>query len=109
MSEQLPIHESFLESIGSRHILDLAVEATELTLDSIVDSEVLRRLPVVGTIVNAYGAVKTVRERFLLKKLYRFFESLADMPQDERETAYLEAGRRGYLYGGNAVSFLTSF
>ncbi len=32
-----------------------------------------------------------------------------DHLQDEREAAYLEAGRRGYLYGGNAVSFLTSF
>ena len=32
-----------------------------------------------------------------------------DDMQDVASEAYLEAGRRGYLYGGNAVSFLTSF
>lgn len=32
-----------------------------------------------------------------------------DDMQDVAKDAYLEAGRRGFLYGGNAVSFLTPF
>lgn len=85
MTPQLPIHESFLQTVASPELQDLAVDALELTLDSVIHSDVLERLPVVGSVVKAYGAAKNIRERFTLIKLYRFFERLGNMPHDERE------------------------
>jgi hypothetical protein len=77
----LPIHASFVESVASPQVQDLLTDAAELTLDTITDDEVLKQLPIVRTLL----AVKSVRDRFLLRKTYRFFARLRDMPQEERE------------------------
>ncbi len=77
----LPIHASFLESVASPRVQDLLTDAAEFTLDTITDVEVLKELPIVRTLL----AVKSVRDRFLLRKTYRFFARLRDVPQAERE------------------------
>jgi hypothetical protein len=77
----LPIHASFLESVASPQVKDLVADVAELTLDSITDDETLKAIPVVRTLV----AMKGVRERFLLKKMYRFFARLGQVAQEERE------------------------
>lgn len=77
----LPIHASFLESVASPRVRDLLTDAAELTLDAITDVEVLKELPIVRTVL----ALKGVRERFMLRKTYRFFARLNQVPQEERE------------------------
>ena len=77
----LPIHASFLEAVASPQVKDLVADFAELTLDTIADDETLKAIPLVRTLV----ALKGVRERFQLKKLYRFFSTLGQVPQDERE------------------------
>jgi hypothetical protein len=77
----LPIHASFLESVASPRVQDLLTDAAELTLDAITNVEVLKQLPIARTFL----AVKSVRDRFLLRKTYRFFALLRAMPQEERE------------------------
>ncbi|HEX9346583.1 MAG TPA: hypothetical protein VF919_03340 [Gemmatimonadales bacterium] len=77
----LPIHASFLQSVASPEVKDLAMDFAELTLDAITDDETLKAIPLVRTLV----ALKGVRERFMLKKTYRFFACLGQIPQEERE------------------------
>src|SRR5438132_1946426 len=78
---ELPIHASFLQSVASPRVQDLLTDAAEFTLDAITDVEVLKELPIARTFL----AVKSVRDRVLLRKTYRFFARLRDMPQEERE------------------------
>lgn len=77
----LPIHASFLESVAAPQVKDLAMDFAELTLDAITDDETLKAIPIVRTFV----ALEGLRERFLLKKTYRFFAKLGQVPQSERE------------------------
>jgi len=81
----LPIHESFIQSIGSADLKDLLIDVAQITLESITDLEVLKRLPVVGSIVHTYGAIKSVRDRFYLKKIFRFFARVGEIPQEQRD------------------------
>jgi hypothetical protein len=81
----LPIHESFLRSLRSPDLKDLAIEVGQVTLESITDIEKLKHLPIVGALAHVCGAVKSVRDRFNLKKILRFFRRIGDMPPEERE------------------------
>ncbi len=91
-SHDLTIHESFLGSIGSPDLKDLTIDITQVTLESITDIEVLKRLPVVGALAHLCGAVKTVRDRFNLKKIFRFFRRIGNMPLEECD-AFLQRMR----------------
>jgi len=84
-SIDLPIHESFLRSIASQDLKDLAIDVGQVTLESITDIEELKRLPVVGALAHVCGAIKSVRDRFNLKKILRFFRKVGDMQLEECE------------------------
>src|SRR5260370_40394698 len=88
----ITLHESFLRSVASPDLKDLGIDLAQITLETVTDIEVLKRLPVVGVLAHVCGAAKTVRDRHNLKKLLRFFAHVDRLSPDER-AAFLEQMR----------------
>src|SRR5205823_14332583 len=61
------------------------VDLAQATLETVTDSEFLKKLPVLGVLAHTWGAAKTVRDRFYLKKVLRFFANVSALPAEEHE------------------------
>ncbi|MEW9936880.1 hypothetical protein [Clostridium butyricum] len=77
---------SFKKSLFDKSI-DISTDLIELPIDLITENEVIKEIPVVGTIVKLGNAAITIRERHLIKKLVVFIESVnnGDVEQDVLE------------------------
>lgn len=72
MSELIP---SFKKSLFEKSI-DIGADIMELPIDLFTENEVVKDLPVVGTIVKLGKAVITIKEAHTIKKLAVFIESV---------------------------------
>ncbi|ACD23273.1 hypothetical protein FDE76_01610 [Clostridium botulinum] len=77
---------SFKKSLFDESI-DIGSDLMELPIDLITENEVIKDIPVVGTIVKLGKAAITIRERHLIKKLVAFIESVNN---DDVESDVLE-------------------
>jgi hypothetical protein len=75
---------SLLESMCSSGAADIAVDAAELALDSMLDEGVLEKVPVFGWLVKGYGVVTTIRDRLFLKKVAKFLLGTKDITEGEK-------------------------
>lgn len=62
---------SFFDSLSEPSI-DLTSEILEIPIDQITDNEIIKQLPLVGSIVKLSKLSLAIRDRFLLKKTLRF-------------------------------------
>jgi hypothetical protein len=74
-----------IKSIKVKGLGDIAKEYGELGLDLVIDSEILRGIPIISTLINVAKVIGSVRDRLYLKKLLHFFEKIGDTTQEERE------------------------
>lgn len=58
-------------------------EYLELGLDALIDNELLDALPIVGTVKAGVSALRSIRDRMLMKKLAAFLQGA--MPRSESE------------------------
>jgi len=70
---------------GEFLLLEAALENAEAVVDTLVDSEVLSSLPVVGTAVKMCQAFDHIRNRILAAKLYRLLDGLGELTEDEKQ------------------------
>src|SRR5260370_35377555 len=83
----ITLHESFLRSVASPDLKDLGIDLAQITLETVTDIEVLKRLPVVGVLAHVSGAATTARDRHNLKRLLPFFAHAASLPPHTRAAA----------------------
>lgn len=84
--ENSKINSSLLSVIGESGGKDLLEEASEITLDHLIDIEVLKDIPVVGSVRNLLKIATNINGYFFTKKLQRFLIHLAEIPIERRQS-----------------------
>ena len=80
---------SLVESVSKAGAGDIAAEAAEIALDSILDEGLLEEVPVFGWLKKSYNVVGTVRDRIFLKKVANFLAGTRNISERDRGQ-YLE-------------------
>ncbi len=84
------IIDSWSETIAESNVGDILIDISEVGLDSIVDSELIKEVPVIKTIVSVYKLGHTLRERSYIRKLAKFLSEISNGKEDkEKLEAYL--------------------
>lgn len=65
--------------------MDLAVDYSEIALDSIFDDSILEEVPIIKTIVSTYKIGKSIQERHFVKKLTIFLKEFHSGKIDEKK------------------------
>lgn len=77
--------KSLIQTAWSAGVGDIAAEAAELPLDSLLEEGPFKDLPFVGIVLKVVGVATAVKERLFLKKVAKFLSALRDIPQEKRE------------------------
>lgn len=75
---------SLVESVSKAGAGDIAADAAEIALDSILDEGLLEEVPVFGWLKKSYNIVGTVRDRIFLKKVANFLAGTRNMSEEHR-------------------------
>jgi len=78
------IEVSIIDSIAKAELVGLGADVTEVTLDALLDDDLLQSIPIVATVGRIYRVVVTIRDRLFLRKVLSFLKELADVPADDR-------------------------
>lgn len=79
------IEESMLESISSSALSSIAVDGSEFLLDTLIENEALRSIPVLGSIVNFAKGSLQIRDAIFSKKVALFLSKLNDLDAKQRK------------------------
>lgn len=86
MGEDMKMNQiDVFKSVKSNAINELAPELLETALDSLIESEALKDIPIFGIAFKSYSLYKKITESFFTKKILKFLIELKDIPQTKRE------------------------
>jgi hypothetical protein len=77
--------ESLVVSVSKSGAGDIAADASEIALDSVLDEGLLKDVPVFGWLIKSYSVACTIQERLFLKKIANFLVGTKDIPDDDRK------------------------
>lgn len=78
------ISESFSKSIV-KNTEDIVLDAAEVVLDSIIDDEIIRDIPIIKYVFTAYKIVDDIKGRFFIRKLQNFVNNFNSGITTEQE------------------------
>jgi len=84
MSIEKRLIPSLFQSIKNDGALDLFKDYAELGLDSFIDDEVIKSIPIFNSLSNTVNCVLSLRELIMMKKLTKFLYSSSNISEDER-------------------------
>lgn len=73
-----------VESVYSPELSDLALDLSEVGLDTLLDAGFIKDLPAIGTIVKLFKAGGDIRDRLFLAKIAKFLFKLNEIPFEDR-------------------------
>ncbi len=76
---------SLIDAVAGDNLKDLALDYSEIVLDSFLKNECVKDIPFFGTLYRTYRATLSIRENIFAKKVYSFLFQLKDIPQQERK------------------------
>lgn len=76
--------EGITSVLRSDSVIGVSKEYLELGVDAVLDSEVLKDVPLVNTVVGIFNVAGTFRDHNLAAKLIRFLNQLSDVKQQDR-------------------------
>jgi|GEM_PF-1923270 len=79
------INASFKDTLNSDEALDLAKEYAEVALDSVIDEDTLKEIPIIGTIFGLYKIGSSIKDKHTLKKIAVFLNQLQNIPKEKKE------------------------
>jgi hypothetical protein len=85
MDNQNQLSESFKNTISLSNLGELAKETAELTIDSFLNSGVLKDFPIVGSFLGFWKTGLAIRDFRFLKKMLLFLEESSKLTLDKRE------------------------
>src|SRR5262249_54945653 len=74
----------FGELSMDEHIQDIAVDLSDVALDALTDNELIKEIPVVGTLVHIAKATRSISDRIFAKKVERFISGTKHVPNEKR-------------------------
>lgn len=87
--------------LRSDSVVSVGKEYLEIGIDSVIESGVLKDIPLVSSVVGIFNAASSARDQILAAKLLRFLSELAEVPQDER-VAMVEKLNENDKFAGRA-------
>jgi hypothetical protein len=84
MKEENKIQKSFDLTITDSNLEDLAIDFSELTIDSLLDESLFKDIPIVSTIVSLSKFGANVRDKLFLRKIFSFLSGLKGVPAINR-------------------------
>ncbi|MEM9954416.1 MAG: hypothetical protein AAF846_22595 [Chloroflexota bacterium] len=97
-------------SLSSEHLEELAVDFGDLAINSIMDSNILDDVPIVGIFYKSGKAILGIRDRIFLKKISTFLYQHRDIPLEERVNflTQFETNKQKKEFGETVVMLLDS-
>lgn len=80
---------SIIDSVA----LEKLGELTEMGVDSILDNELLKSIPVIGIISKASGAFLAIKERLFLRKIIYFLNEVSNSPHIKRQQFLIDISK----------------
>ena len=77
--------DSLITTVARAGGTDLLTDAAEFSLDQILRGDLVKEIPIFGTLARLYKVGVGIRDYLFVKKLLRFFGKLSDISQEERE------------------------
>ena len=84
MVDQLP-EVSLVNSVASENLQDALTDVGEKGVGILLDSDVLRDIPVFGTLTRLYRATREIQHQIYLRKVLRFLHELSSVPSYKRQ------------------------
>lgn len=78
------LNESFFKTVYGENAIDIGTDLLEVSLDQITENEVLKELPIVGTVVRLGRIAISVRDRHLLKSAIIFSQEVKKNTKSEK-------------------------
>ena len=78
------IEISLIDSVSKNDLKELLGTAAEAGLDSVLEQESLKQIPVFGTLIKITSLGINLRDRLFAKKIIRFLREIGDIPQNKR-------------------------
>lgn len=78
------IQDSFTKTIKNTALSDVAIDLTELSIDNLIDNEIIKQIPIVKTFVGIVHAGINVHDRLFLKKILGFLNEINDIDESTR-------------------------
>lgn len=97
---------AFGESL-TKNVVDTASEFVEIGLDSIMDNELLKKIPFVSTIVATYRIGKGIRERQYIAKLASFLNEInKGIADDKKRQGYREKFKENKNFRNKELEYI---
>lgn len=84
MTETNDIGDSLFDTIQNSDLKSIGIDYGEIALDALTDSELLKQIPVLGTLNKVCGFVGSVSNGLFAKKLLKFLYEFKDISAKER-------------------------
>ncbi|MGH6896030.1 MAG: hypothetical protein ACREJ5_05730 [Geminicoccaceae bacterium] len=75
---------ALIDSVAKAEIKGLVADLAELTIDSVLDNQLLEAVPVVGTVARFYRFAVTIHDRQFLRKVLSFLKEFEDASKEDR-------------------------
>lgn len=82
--DKFPLAQSFAMSIKD-NVVRILADVGEVGLDSLLEDEIIKGIPILSTVCSIYSIGKTIRERHNIAKLYTFMETINNGIVDEEQ------------------------
>ncbi len=70
---------------------DLLADNSEVILDSLMDNEIIKEIPILGSSLKIIRGVKNLRDRAYLNKMKFFLENIGEINEEQRQRIIDEA------------------
>jgi len=84
--KDLLIDKAFIKTLSLKedYLKTVNLSLGELLLDEVLDSELLKPLPIISTVHAMYKTGKSIQEAFFTKKVLAFFVGISNLPLTKR-------------------------
>jgi hypothetical protein len=84
---------------------DLLITGGDLILDSLIENELIKEIPVIGTSLKIIGAVRSVRDNAYLNKIRTFLNQVGEISEDQKQRLISESkkSKKNRVKFGNAL------
>ena len=73
------IELSLMDTLAQQNLHALVADVTEIGLDALTDDDLVKSIPVFGTLIKLYNGYVAIRDRMFMKKVLVFQSRLADV------------------------------
>ena len=75
---------SLVNTVSDKGAVDLLADLTEVAIDQMIDEDVLKDIPIVGSVLKLYNAGVGIKEYLFIRKLKKFFSQLQNVSEIDR-------------------------